>query len=212
MNLNYEMSSAAAPVRTYRGIARRELILTEATDLFLAKGYVSVSIEEITQNVGGSKTNVYRHFGGKKGLFLEVVRRLASESLDVVRSTEITGKTPEESLGQIAQNLLSQILEERHLAFQRMLIAEVPRFEELGKVWLESQAQQSHRILAAFIQQLQQKKYLRDADPLLAATLFYDLISYNPLHRAMVGVPFSHDELQRFIDEAIAVFLNGYGV
>ena len=204
-------SQQQAPVRTYRGIARRELILAEAAELFLKKGYVAVSVEEITRQVGGSKTNVYRHFGGKKGLFIEVIRSLATEFLESVRATEITGQTAKDGLRQVARNLLTQFLDERHLAFQRLLISEVSRFDDLGKVWLESQAQQSQRILAKFIYKLQQKKQLREADPLLAATLFYDMISYHPLHRAMVGVPLSNHELEQFIDEAVAVFIQGYG-
>lgn len=202
----------AKPARTYRGVALRELIVAEATDRFLERGYSAVSVEEIIQSVGGSKTNVYRHFGGKKGLFIEVIRSLASEFLEKVRSTEITGKTPSEGLRQVAHNLLAQLLDERHLAFQHLLIAEVQRFDELGKVWLESQDQQSGWVLAKFIYELQQKKQLRDVDPLLAATLFHNMLTYHPIHRAMAGLPLTAAELDTFIDEAVVVFIQGYGV
>lgn len=208
-NFGFEVTP---PARTYRGIDRRELIITEATDRFLERGYAAVSVDEIIKKVGGSKTNVYRHFGGKKGLFIEVVRSLAAEFLEHLRTTEITHKTPEEGLRQIAHNLLNQLLDERHLAFQRLIIAEARRFEDLGKVWLESRPQQSRRVLAKFIHELQQKKQLREADPLLAATLFHDMISFYPTHKAMIEIPLTQDELNVFIDEAVVVFITGYGV
>ena len=49
----------------------------------------------------------------KKGLFIEVVRSLAIELLEHLRTTEITNKSPEEGLRQIAHNLLNQLLDER---------------------------------------------------------------------------------------------------
>lgn len=212
MKIEYDFElETARPTRTYNGIDRRELIIAEATERFLERGYVAVSVDEIIKKVGGSKTNVYRHFGGKKGLFIEVVRSLATEFLEHLRTTEITNKSPEEGLRQIAHNLLNQLLDERHLAFQRLIIAESRRFEDLGKVWLESRPQQSRRVLAKFIYELQQKKQLREADPLLAATLFHDMISFYPIHKAMIEIPLTQEELHVFIDEAVMVFMHGYG-
>jgi AcrR family transcriptional regulator len=56
-----------------RSLAKREKLLEIAAKLFLEKGYEGVSVDEITSQVGGSKTNIYSHFGGKEGLFLALV-------------------------------------------------------------------------------------------------------------------------------------------
>ena len=79
-------------------------------------------------------------------------------------------------------------------------------------MWLESRPQQSRRVLAKFIYELQQEKQLREAEPLLAATLFHDMISFYPTHKAMIEIPLIQEELHVFIDEAVMVFIHGYGV
>jgi AcrR family transcriptional regulator len=58
-----------APRQTRRGKQRCEGILRTAADLFLEKGYEKTGVDEIIQRAGGSKTHIYREFGGKEGYF-----------------------------------------------------------------------------------------------------------------------------------------------
>ena len=52
-----------------RSVRKRAELLRIATDMFLEQGYDAVSVEAIVQRAGGTKTNVYKHFGGKAELF-----------------------------------------------------------------------------------------------------------------------------------------------
>ncbi len=47
---------------------RREAILDSALDVFLERGVVAASIEEVRTRSGASVGSLYHHFGGKEGL------------------------------------------------------------------------------------------------------------------------------------------------
>ncbi len=54
---------------------RREQLIRIGRALFAAKGFESVSVEEIAATAKVSKPIVYEHFGGKEGLYAVVVDR-----------------------------------------------------------------------------------------------------------------------------------------
>ncbi len=78
--------------RTKRGNERCEKVRVVAADLFLAHGYDGVSLDDIIAQSGGSKTNIYSHFGGKEGLFIGIIEGLCDEvhaALAAVRSQRL---------------------------------------------------------------------------------------------------------------------------
>ena len=50
-----------------------ERILEEATRLFVANGYVGISMREISEAVGVSKAGLYYHFKDKEALFMAIL-------------------------------------------------------------------------------------------------------------------------------------------
>ncbi|WP_163196741.1 TetR/AcrR family transcriptional regulator [Bifidobacterium platyrrhinorum] len=54
---------------------RREQLIRIGRSLFAAKGFESVSVEEIASHAKVSKPIVYEHFGGKEGLYAVIVDR-----------------------------------------------------------------------------------------------------------------------------------------
>lgn len=72
------MSTAAAPRgRRLEPDARREQILSCALRLFERRPYAEVSTGEIARAAGVARALINHYFGTKRGLYLEVVRRLA---------------------------------------------------------------------------------------------------------------------------------------
>ncbi|MDP2014551.1 MAG: TetR/AcrR family transcriptional regulator [Actinomycetota bacterium] len=63
------------------GNERREQLITIARRLFAAKGFESVSVEEIAAKADVSKPVVYEHFGGKEGLYAVIVDREMNDLL-----------------------------------------------------------------------------------------------------------------------------------
>lgn len=63
------------------GHERREQLIAIARRLFAAKGFESVSVEEIAAKADVSKPVVYEHFGGKEGLYAVIVDREMNDLL-----------------------------------------------------------------------------------------------------------------------------------
>ena len=196
--------------RTRRGDEKSEQIRSTATELFLGRGYDGVSVDEIVRSVGGSKTNIYNHFHNKEGLFLAIVKGLCQDLLASFVAIDVSSLDVDEGLRTLAQALLGILLQDRHLAFQRLIIAETARFPALGRAWLESGPEKSRSIIAQFIEKQQRAGRLRRSDPHQSATLFHDMITFDLLHRAMLGDKPSDDEIRHRVDTAIDAFLHGF--
>lgn len=52
----------------------REVILQTALELFCARGYDAVGVQEIVDQAGITKPTLYYYFGSKQGLLLEILR------------------------------------------------------------------------------------------------------------------------------------------
>jgi AcrR family transcriptional regulator len=63
------------------GHERREQLISIARRLFAAKGFESVTVEEIAAKADVSKPVVYEHFGGKEGLYAVIVDREMNDLL-----------------------------------------------------------------------------------------------------------------------------------
>jgi AcrR family transcriptional regulator len=195
--------------RTRRGDEKSEQIRATATELFLRHGYDGVSVDEIVRTVGGSKTNIYNHFHSKEGLFVAIVTTLCEEFLASFVTTDVAALGVEEGLRTLALALIRILLQDRHLAFQRLIIAETARFPALGRAWFESGPERSRSIIARFIERQQRAGRLRRGDPHQSATLFHDMITFDLLYHAMLGDKPSDDEIRQRIDSAIDVFRHG---
>ncbi|MGI6007169.1 MAG: TetR/AcrR family transcriptional regulator [Ruminococcus sp.] len=81
----------------------RETILTCALDLFYAKGYDGVGVQEIADAAGITKPTLYYYFGSKKGLLQQVLNTYY-KALDSMLSEAVAfrGRIPER-LFQIAK-------------------------------------------------------------------------------------------------------------
>lgn len=84
-------------VRYTQGMDTRTVILSSALELFTARGYDAVGVQEVVDAAGVTKPTLYHHFGSKRGL-LEVLlaehfRRLeaAVRAAAVYRKGDLTG-------------------------------------------------------------------------------------------------------------------------
>jgi len=196
--------------RTRRGDEKSEQMRLTAIELFLRRGYDGVSVDEIVRAVGGSKTNIYNHFRNKEGLFVAIVKGLCEDILASFVMIDISALGVKDGLKTLALALLGILLQDRHLAFQRLIIAESARFPTLGCAWFASGPERSRSIIAQFIEKEQRTGRLRRSDPHQSATLFHDMITFDLLHRAMLGDKPSDDEIRHWVDTAIDAFLHGF--
>ncbi len=64
-------------------MSRRELLLESAADLFAAKGFHAVGIDDIGEAAGITGPGVYRHFASKQALLETLITRTMDRMLDL---------------------------------------------------------------------------------------------------------------------------------
>src|ERR1700761_5067285 len=123
------------PNNRSRGEVRNNKLQKVAADLFLRRGYEGVSLDQIIELAGGSKSTIYSEFGGKCGLFIRRIENLCRESNGSLAEIDYTGLNLEESLKKLSFNILKLITSRRSLALHRLAIGEALTCPEVGEAW-----------------------------------------------------------------------------
>src|SRR5215471_12363868 len=116
---------------------RHRALLKTATRLFLKSGWDGTSIDEISRQSGVAKRFIYARYPDKAALFVGALQRYLDEQIEVLHQVEPPPDDVEEGLYRLGERLLDIALRPETLAFQRLLIAEAPRFPELAKLFVE---------------------------------------------------------------------------
>jgi TetR/AcrR family transcriptional regulator, mexJK operon transcriptional repressor len=200
-----------------RSARKRQAILDAATSVFLTKGYLGTSMDEIAALAAVSKQTVYKHFADKERLFSEIVLSTVNEASDPVHD-EVTNLEDsgdlEADLRDLARRQLSLVMQPRLLQLRRLVIGEVGRFPELGKTFYDLGPGRTIGALAKAFERLAERGLLELDDPLLAANHFNWLIMSAPINRAMLlgnDKPLKKAELARYVDNGVRAFLSAYG-
>ncbi|HEY1971480.1 MAG TPA: TetR/AcrR family transcriptional regulator [Pseudonocardia sp.] len=108
------------------GAQRHEQLIEVAKGLFAEKGFAAASVEEVAHRGRVSKPVVYEHFGGKEGLYAEVVDREMRELLGRITAalSEAHATHPRELLAQAAVAFLGYI--EENAGGFRVLVRDSP--------------------------------------------------------------------------------------
>jgi AcrR family transcriptional regulator len=68
-------------------VSRRELLLERAAELFAAKGFHAVGIDDIGEAAGITGPGVYRHFASKQALLVTLITSTMERMLDTAEHT-----------------------------------------------------------------------------------------------------------------------------
>ena len=201
----------------HRSARKRRSILDAGTTLFLSRGYLGTSMDEIATLAGVSKATVYKHFSDKERLFAEIVTNTVDEisepNYQEVLNLRDSGDV-EADLGELARRQLGRVMQPRLLQLRRLVIGEASRFPELGRVFYERGPGRTITALAAAFERLAERGALALDDPGLAAAHFNWLIMSIPLNRAMLlgeDEPPGAAELDRYASAGVTAFLRAYG-
>lgn len=200
-----------------RSARKRAAILGAAHDLFLQKGYVGTSMDDVAARAAVSKQTVYKNFADKQRLFTEVITSdvgrvegtTQAQIAAMPDSTDIAA-----DLGAYARWHLADVMQPGRLRLRRMLIGEAERFPELAQAWYAAGPEQSVAEFASWFTAWGRRGLLRVPDPVLAASEFNWLVLSIPLNKAMAYATddalFTPAELDRYADEAVRIFFAAY--
>jgi TetR/AcrR family transcriptional repressor of mexJK operon len=200
-----------------RSARKRRAILEAATTVFLRKGYLGTSMDEIAALAAVSKQTVYKHFADKERLFSEIVVSTVDEASDRVHDEVLEladSGDIEADLRDLARRQLRMVMQPRLLQLRRLVIGEAGRFPDLGRTFYERGPARTLTALAGAFERLATRGVLQLDDPLVAAQHFNWLIMSNPLNQAMLlgrDEPPARAELGRYVDTGVRAFLAAYG-
>lgn len=200
--------------RTAKGAKRLQDLISVAAELFLDHGYEGVAVDDLIARVGGSRSNVYSHFGGKEGLFKEAMISLCAEVVKPLEQLNISGE-PDEVLTFLGQRLLKTALMPHTLALNRVLVNEGRRFPNVAQAMWDVSYGKAVDILTRWIAGQQQLAEPTLSSALPAKTLaqhFIGLVVHDAKFRAASGlaaIPLPDSEVDEIVNHAVRTFLYG---
>lgn len=195
------------------GRKRRDAMIEAAYKLFIDKGYMSVSVDEIIKVSRGSKSSLYKYFGNKEGILKAVIESLAEHMLREIHFEHASSRTTREALERVGMVLVDLALSENAINQHRHAVSHAKALPDLAKLWYESGPKRTFDGLAEFLEKETAAGRLRIAKPAQAALLFAGMIIFHDNMRMLVCLPRSkRSKLKEVVTEAVEVFLAAYGV
>jgi AcrR family transcriptional regulator len=189
----------------------RQRILKVATELFLAEGYGSTSIEAVAARAGVSKRTLYHRFDDKAALFEAVVHDIIQRIRPPAGVPLVEGANLREVLRRIAGMLLRAALSPQALALQRLVMSESARFPELAlAVHGDSSTHEATALIGGLLARELRESKISAESRAFAAEQFIFMVIAVPQRRALgYGVAMTPAELDAWADKAAVLFLNG---
>jgi TetR/AcrR family transcriptional repressor of mexJK operon len=148
----------------------RERIRAAAYRLFLRQGYLATSTDAILTEAGiSSKETLYRHYASKEELFVDVLGHLTLDEPGLsARLADLP--TPQDlpalrqTLTTLAREILALMSQPQYLALLRVLIAESPRFPQLGSLFLSTIPERGFSIIVELLRAAREQQIIADGD------------------------------------------------
>jgi AcrR family transcriptional regulator len=189
----------------------RERILEVATELFLAQGYGSTTIEAVAAQAGISKRTLYHRFDDKAALFAAVVRAIIDKIRPAAGVPLIEGATLHDLFRRLAGMILHAALSPQAMALHRLVSAESSRFPELARaVSRDGSRGEATTLIGGLLARELRDSKLKPENRAFAAEQFILMVVTLPQRRAMgFGTPMTIGELDAWADKTVSLFLNG---
>ncbi|GER91250.1 hypothetical protein KDW_54120 [Dictyobacter vulcani] len=176
----------------------RERLRNAAHRLFLQQGYLGTSTDAILAEAGvSSKETLYRHYATKEELFVDVLSHLTLKQPGFAAqfSTLPTAQdlpALRQALTRFAHEILIMMSQPDYLAMLRIIIAEQPRFPQLGAMFFSTVPQRGIAIIMDLLQGAREQQIIAEVDfDALARALLGGLLTY-----ALTSLVFTGEQAQ----------------
>ncbi|MFG1928765.1 TetR/AcrR family transcriptional regulator [Cryptosporangium sp. NPDC048952] len=196
---------------TKQGADRRSVIVHAAGQLFLARGFAGVSMDDVLHAVGGSKSTLYRHFADKVELFQSCVEALLDEKAAPLREFVPTDPDLTVTLTAFGRYFAGVVLDPVSIALHRLVTAEAERIPGLGRAFFEHGPAFGQQVLGQYLQVAADSGVIRVVDARAASAQLYQAMLGDIQMRLLTNSPSrpTPDEVEQSIVTAVDVFLNG---
>jgi TetR/AcrR family transcriptional regulator, mexJK operon transcriptional repressor len=187
--------SLASGEKGSRAMAKREQILDGARRAFLRDGFAATSTDTIAAEAKVSKRTLYSYYPSKEELFVDVLRKLTIENPQTRALESMEEMSPEtreelrEDLLELAQKIVSTMMQPDYVALLRTTIADIHRFPQLAGLFRATVPERALGSFAVFIERARERGVIgEDVDGEAASRMFVGpLLTYAVLDGLFVA-------------------------
>jgi AcrR family transcriptional regulator len=192
------------------GNEKVDRIIAAARTLFLGNGYGETSMDAIARHAAVSKATLYSHFDSKAALFAALMVTECRRLADAIGQRAFDEPDIREALLEVAHDFNNLLCSGDGLTMYRIVVAETPRFPELGRVFYDSGPAIMIDRIAVILCRAAERGLLDVLDPRVAAVQFISLIR-GELHLSRVlGFDNASKNPASYIEASVDLFLAGY--
>lgn len=188
-------------------------IMGAATRLFLEHGYGATSMDGIARAATVSKATLYSHFDSKAELFAAMVGTECARAVPALAAPDLDAVPVAEALFRMGCDFLDLVVSPKALAVFRVVVAEAPRFPELGQAFYRSGPQRTLALLSEYLERAHDRGLLSVPEPYAAAEFLWAMIRSHFHLRILLGVDTaapSPEESRRHVRRAVDLFVRAY--
>lgn len=195
-----------------RARAKRDQILAGARRVFLRDGFAAASTDAIAAEAGVSKRTLYAYYPSKDDLFVDVLSKLTLENSQIRALESIEEMSPGDreelrrDLLELAQKIVTTMMQPDYLALLRTTIADMHRFPQLGGLFRATVPERAMSSFAGFIERIR-GMVRKDVSGEAAARMFVGpLLTYAVLNGLLVEGP-PQPPAPAKIEEIVALYM-----
>ncbi len=201
------MTSLPSPGRR----PKRGEVLDAAVEEILEKGYAGATLASIAERAQVSTATVFKHFRTKADIFGAIMRRVWGNEEDSLPPAPDAG-APGAGLAEIGRDYAQTITDPKIRQLFRVMIAEVPRFPELGQELYDKGKKPYLERLTAYLDAEIAAGTLEIPDVDLAVRHFLGMINdvlFWP-HMLVIGIVETDADVERVVASAVDTMLRAF--
>ncbi|THF67210.1 TetR/AcrR family transcriptional regulator [Pseudothauera nasutitermitis] len=191
-------------------------VLTAARKVFLEHGFSAATTDMIQRAAGVSKATMYACFPNKEALFVAVIEHLCASMTSTFKAMRPSPGSITKTLTDLGMSCLDIVLSPDALALNRVIMAEAPRFPELGRRFYLAGPKV---VIAMIAEQLREAVEIGEINVQsigmeAAATLFLSMIRAQAQMECLThpGTRPSAAQKDYWVQIAVTTFLAAFGV
>jgi TetR/AcrR family transcriptional regulator, mexJK operon transcriptional repressor len=149
---NKESISRMARDMPDQQLSKEQQILEGARRIFMEHGFSAATTDMVQRAAGVSKATMYAYYPNKELLFAAVVEKQCEDVSNSVSEIPDEGGDLRSALTRVGTSYLRLAASPRVVSLFRTVIAEVPRFPELGRFFYETGPKRAIDLMAIYIE------------------------------------------------------------
>ena len=191
---------------------RRGRLIQAAEDVFLERGYVLATMDDVSRRAGMSKKTIYQLFSTKQALFAALIAQYTEHLMMPIKTDDGT-RGPRAVLEDFLRQLARFVLSPRQIAMHRLVISEAMRTPELAQAFLREAMDTGQSTLIAWFERQRERGMLKIEDAEEAASMLCGFVIAEPKLRLLYGQdePPTWAMIDKRVDRGLDIFFRGTG-